>query len=86
MLILDSIEPEKWYKVREVSRILGWSEDVVRRWINRGLIQAFILPQRSSRPRVFRAVRIQGCEIIRFAKEHLTGLKNLNRVRFRELT
>lgn len=73
MLLLNSVEQEKWYSVVEVSRIVGWSEDVVRRWIQRGLMQVFIQPGTSNRrKRVYRSVRVQGCEIIRFVKAHLS--------------
>jgi hypothetical protein len=73
MLLLDSIEQERWYSVIEVAQIGGWSEDVVRRWIRRGLIEAFIQPgTRKRRRRVYCSVRIQGCEIARFMKMHLS--------------
>lgn len=76
MLILDSVEPERWYSVRDVVKILGWKQDTIRRWIRDGLLQAFIKPGRSGRrPRVYRSVRIQGNEIIRFVKAHLTVLQ-----------
>jgi hypothetical protein len=58
MLVLDSIEQEKWYSVVEVSQMVGWSEDVVRRWIERGFIEAFVQPgTRNRRKRVYRSVR-----------------------------
>jgi hypothetical protein len=60
-LLLDSIEQEKWHSVVEVAEIVGWSEDVVRRWIHRCLMEAFVQPAtRSRRRRVYRLVRIQG--------------------------
>ncbi len=76
MLILDSVEPERWYSVRDVVKILGWKQDTIRRWIRDGLLQAFIKPSRSGRrPLVYRSVRIQGSQIIRFVKAHLTVLQ-----------
>jgi len=73
MLLLDSIEQERWYSVVEVAQIVGWSEDVVRRWIQRGLIEAFVQPgTRNRRKRTYRSVRIQGCEIARFMRAHLS--------------
>ncbi len=76
MLILDSIDPSKWYKVSETADILGWSHDMIERWIDDGALQAFVKDLRSSkRPRIYRGKRVQGCEIIRFVKEHLTTLK-----------
>ncbi len=76
MLLLDSVQPEKWYKVREVAEILGWAHDTIEKWIDDEVLQAFVIDLRSSRrPRIYRGKRVQGCEIIRFAKEHLTPLK-----------
>ncbi len=73
MFLFDSIEQERWYSVMEVAQIVGWSEDVVRRWIQRGLIEAFVQPETGNRrKRVYRSVRIQGCEIVRFMKAHLS--------------
>ena len=84
MLLLNSIEPEKWYKVGEVAAILGWSHDRVEDWIDDGALQAFVIDLRSSRrPRIYRGKRVQGCEIIRFVKEHLTETKSNQRLRLR---
>jgi hypothetical protein len=84
MLLLDSVQPEKWYKVHEAAEILGWAHDTIERWIDDGLLQAFMIDLRSSkRKRVFRGKRVQGCEIIRFAKDHLTPLKPGKFPRFR---
>jgi hypothetical protein len=75
MLLLNSIEPERWYTVREVARILGWSEDAVYDWVHAGLLEAFIKPITSPRrPRIWMGQRIQGCEIIRFVKANLSTL------------
>ena len=64
MLVLDSIERERWRTVVEVAQIVVWSGDVERGWIQRGLIEAFIQSRtRNRRRRVYRSVRIQGCEI-----------------------
>lgn len=83
MLRLDSVIPEKWYRVSETADILGWSHDMIERWIEKGLLQAFVIDCRSDRrPRIYRGKRIQGCEIIRFVREHLTILKP-SRTRFR---
>jgi hypothetical protein len=72
MLVLDSIERERWYTVVEVAQIVVWSGDVERGWIQRGLIEAFIQPRtRNRRRRVYCSVRIQGCEIARFIDAHL---------------
>ena len=82
MLILDSIEKEKWYRVREVAKILGWSHDAIERWIDAGALQAFVASWQSDRrSRLYRGKRVQGAEIIRFIKAHLTELKPNARVR-----
>lgn len=84
MLVLDSIEQEKWYSVVEVSQIVGWSEDVVRRWIERGFIEAFVQPGTGTRrKRVYRSVRIQGCGIVRFMKAHLSRVEERGSLRRR---
>lgn len=67
MLVLDSIQPEKWYSVKEVAVILGFSEDTVIRQINRGFLKAFALPIKSPRrPRIYCSRRVQGRELIRY--------------------
>jgi hypothetical protein len=83
MLLLNSVEPEKWYSVRDTAKILGWSEDTIYRRIEKGLIQAQIGESDSSRRRRKNtSFRVQGCEIIRYAKEHMTTLKP-EKLRFR---
>jgi hypothetical protein len=75
-MLIDNVEPQKWYAVREVADITGWEVDTVRRWIYDGHLQAFQKPARSSRrKRIYRALRIQGAELIRFIKDHLTPRK-----------
>jgi len=84
MLLLDSVEPEKWYKIDDVAKIIGWSHDTIERWIEDRVLQAFVKDSRSDkRKRIFRGKRVQGCEIIRFVKAHLTELKPDVRPRFR---
>jgi hypothetical protein len=76
MLLLVSVEPERWYTVKEVEAILGWDVDTIRRWIHRKLMAAFVLPSlENRRKRKYQCLRIQGCEIIRFVKAHLTSSK-----------
>jgi excisionase family DNA binding protein len=71
---LDSlINREKWYTVWEVSQLLEWSQDTIRRWIYRGKLRAFIAPGREGhRHRRWRGTRILGAELIRFLEAHLT--------------
>jgi hypothetical protein len=85
MLRLETVELERWYSVAEVTQIVGWSEDVVRRWIQGGLIQAFVQPgTKNRRKRVYRSVHIQGCGLVRFIKAHLTGsVEEGGSIRFR---
>lgn len=72
MLVLDSIEPSKWYSVKEVAAILGFSEDTIIRQTNRGFLKAFVLPVKySTRKRKFKSRRIQGAEIILYIKLYM---------------
>ena len=72
MLVLDSIQSEKWYSVKEVAAVLGFSEDTVIRQINRKFLKAFVLPGKSDkRVRVYQSRRVQGAEIIRYIKTFL---------------
>jgi hypothetical protein len=82
--MLNSVDPEKWYTVLQASKILGWGVDAVRRWIYDGHLQAFIKPGTTGRrKRTYRGARIQGCEIIRFVKAHLTVLQPDRKLRMR---
>jgi Helix-turn-helix domain len=72
MLVLDSIDPEKWYSVKEAAAILGFADDTISRQVARGLLKAFVLPKehtRNGRGHTF--VRIQGYELIRYIKNHM---------------
>jgi hypothetical protein len=79
-ILLNNIEPQKWYKVRDVAKIIGWGEDAAYDWVHGGLLEAFLKPITSSRrKRTWTGMTIQGCEIIRFVKAHLST--NRQRVR-----
>jgi hypothetical protein len=83
MLLLNSVEPETWYEVSKTARILGWSEDTIYRLIEDGDLQAQIRESDSRRrKRKYRCYKVQGCEIIRYATEHMTILKP-EKIRFR---
>jgi hypothetical protein len=83
-MLLKNVDPEKWYTVTEVSRILGWGVDAVRDWIYGGHLQAFVKPGTSDRrKRIYRGVRVKGSEIIRFANAHLTVLNPERKLRLR---
>ena len=78
MLLLNSVEPEKWYTISEAEPIIGYGRDAISDRIKWGLIQAQFLPGpggRRKRKRGYNAWRIQGCEIIRYVKEHMTPLQ-----------
>jgi Helix-turn-helix domain len=52
---------EKYYSVKEVSGILGWSVDTIRRLVDRGFMDALVLPTTSGkRKRQYRSMRIAG--------------------------
>jgi hypothetical protein len=76
MLLLDSVVPQEWYIVKQVSGILGRGVDAVRDRIYDGHLHGFIKAGTSSKGRrIYRGARVQGCEIIRFVKAHPTGEK-----------
>ncbi|PYJ67200.1 MAG: hypothetical protein DME76_15755 [Verrucomicrobia bacterium] len=67
---MDSIE--KMYSVKEVSLILGWSPDTIRRFVDRGIIKPLVIPQAARRRRRYRSMRIPDSEVrrcIRFLKK-----------------
>ncbi len=71
MPFLESVSPEKWYSVKEVAGLLGFSRDTVIRQIRRGYLKAFVLPGKSSvRRRPYESRRIKGSEILRYVREH----------------
>ena len=83
-MLLNNVDPEKWYSVTEVSEIMGPSPDRIRDRIYGGYLQAFIKPGTSSRRlRIYRGARIKGSEIIRFVSVHLTVLKPEKKLRLR---
>jgi hypothetical protein len=72
-MLIENVEPQKWYTVKEVSAILGPGVDRVRDWIYEGHLQAFIGPRTSKRrARVYRCAQIKGSEVIRFVEAHMT--------------
>lgn len=65
---------EKWYSVKEVSGMLGWSVDTIRRLVDRGFLNALVLPRASGRRRrIYRSMRIAKSEIDRFIRTLLKG-------------
>lgn len=73
-MLLNNVDPETWYKVSEVSKIVGWSEDTVRDWIHAKRLIAFIKPITSNRrKRLWMGMRVQGRELIRFIRDNLSG-------------
>jgi len=67
------VDETRWYSVKEVSNILGWGVDSIRRWIRRGHLQAFRGPSEKKRgKRQFWCERVQGEELNRFIEGNLT--------------
>lgn len=68
---MDSYENEKVYSVKEVSRVLGWSPDTIRRLIYRGHLRATILPKLSrGRHRKCFSARVRERDIKRFLEKY----------------
>ena len=68
------IDPDKWYRVSEVSKLTFWSEDAVYDWIKKGLLVAFLKPTVKVRgKRTWIGVKILGSELIRFIRDNLSG-------------
>lgn len=74
MSILNSVNPEKWYCVKEVAELLGFSRDTVIRQVRRGFLEAFVLPGKTSiRRRLYESRRIRGAAILRYVREHMAS-------------
>ena len=83
-MLLNNVDPEKWYSVTEVSKLLGPGPDRIRDWIYGGYLQAFIGPKTSKkRGRVYRCALIKGSEIIRFVNAHMTVIQPNRKLRLR---
>jgi len=55
------IEDEKWYAVKELSALSGWSVDTIRRLIYAGHLEAVQLPVVGRRrKRIYRSCRVLG--------------------------
>jgi excisionase family DNA binding protein len=68
---MDSIE--KWLSVKEVAARRGVSCDTVRRWIQRKLLRAFKISERSSRRnRIYECFRVAESELERFTRARMT--------------
>ncbi len=64
---------EKWLSVKEVADRRGVSCDTVRRWIQRKLLRAFKISERSNkRHRVYDCFRISESELERFTRTRMT--------------
>jgi excisionase family DNA binding protein len=65
------VSSDRWYSVKEVAELIGYSRDTVVRLVQKGYLKAFCLPTRGvSRRRVYLSRRILGSEIIRFLAEN----------------
>lgn len=73
---LNSVDPDKWYKIREVAVISGWSVDTIRRWIRRGLLKAFLQPTMSTRrnyKRKWQGMKVLGRDLLDFLSGNMSG-------------
>jgi excisionase family DNA binding protein len=62
---------ERWLSVKEVSAIIGFSCDTVRRRIKSGELEAFKLPGRSNkRRRIYECFRIAYSEVLQFIRRN----------------
>jgi excisionase family DNA binding protein len=69
------IEDNKWYSVKELSHLTGWSVDTIRRLIYRGHLKAVMLPvEGRRRKRIFRSCRILGLWWRQFIERNSTSL------------
>ena len=83
-MLLNNVDPEKWYSVTEVSEIMGPSPDRIRDRIYGGYLQAFIGPKTAKkRGRVYRWALIKGGGIIRFVSAQMTVLQPGKKLRMR---
>jgi excisionase family DNA binding protein len=65
------IEDEKWYAVKELSALSGWSVDTIRRLIYTGQLRAVQLPVVGRRRRrIYRSCRVLGREWRRFLERN----------------
>ncbi len=72
----DMDSSEKYYSVCEVSGLLGWSVDTIRRLVDRGFMEALVIPQKPGhRKRVYRSMRIAKSEVERCIRALRTGKK-----------
>jgi hypothetical protein len=65
------IEDEKYYAVKELSEISGWSNDTIRRLIYHGHLEAVQIPATGRRrKRVYRSCRVLGRSWRRFTERN----------------
>jgi hypothetical protein len=72
----ETIDPNRWYSVKETGWFIGWLEDATRRLIRDGFISAQIKPNTSPvRHRKYEGMRVKGSEIIRYLRDNSTTLR-----------
>ena len=70
-MLVDFVDPLKWYTVDETAKVLGFGRDKIIRLIQDGELEAMTLPSKPGRrKRVYSSRRVQGAEIIRFVKKY----------------
>jgi Helix-turn-helix domain len=65
-VLLDSVQPERWYSVKEVSAIVGLGRDTIIRQIHSGFLKAFILPRKRTRRGPYNVYRVLGADLLRW--------------------
>jgi excisionase family DNA binding protein len=70
-MLVDFVDPVKWYTVNETAAILGFGRDKIIRLIEAGELEALTMPERQKRKRGYKSRRIQGAEILRFVQKYL---------------
>ena len=69
----ESINPKRWYAVKEVASLLAVHTDTVRRAVYGGYLRAFIYPKSRRRRRPRRLVRILGKWLVEFIDKNTYG-------------
>ncbi len=63
-MLVDFVDPLRWYTVNETAKILGFGRDKIIRLIESGELEALTMPERPKRRRGYKSRRIQGSDIL----------------------
>jgi hypothetical protein len=69
-MLVDFVDEKQFYDVNAVARFFGFKRDWVIRQIERGELEALEPPERRKRKRGYKTRRVQGAEILRFARKY----------------